>query len=127
MDSKQLIYKKPESKIKGGAIAKVKPPPKDISSGYICIMTHSFFSDVILIVSSMEMPERIAENFSKKTPGEYSVAFSQFCERPDEIKRKVEASLNGIECVQGFYDASPAQAIKLIQRELMRIPAFDLH
>lgn len=97
-----------------------------LSKGNICIMTHSFFSNVIRIVSTQEPPKNFAKYLSDKSPGEYQVFFSLYCEHPNNVKDIVQKSLTPIECVKEFYDATPEQAVKLIKRETMKIASFSL-
>ena len=50
-----------------------------VSTGFVYIMTHSFFSDVIRIGCTSEDPMEYAQALSKNSPGDYSLVYSLAC------------------------------------------------
>jgi len=98
---------------------------KDISLGYVYVMIHSFFSDVVKIGCTTEDPTTYAKSLSAKTIGEYSVAFSLQCIRPCKVQKQIKSYLTAQEYVNGFYQVSPDFAEKLLKRESLKIPILN--
>jgi len=98
---------------------------KDISLGYVYVMTHSFFSDVVKIGCTTEDPQTYAKSLSAKTIGEYSVAFSLQCISPCKMKKQIKHYLNAQEYVNEFYQVLPEVAEKLLKREILKIPSLN--
>lgn len=96
-----------------------------MTHGNICVLNHSFFSDVIRIECTQDTPKHKADELSKKSPGEYNVVYHTHCHNPAQIKENVQKHLTYIQCVNDFFEASPEQVIQLIKRETMRIPALN--
>lgn len=95
---------------------------KDISLGYVYVMTHSLFSDVVKIGSTPEDPKEYAKSLSAKTIGEYHVAFSLQCSNPYKVKKQIKEYLSAQEYVSEFYQVSPEFVGKLLRREILKIP-----
>jgi hypothetical protein len=93
-----------------------------ISTGYVYVMTHSFFSDVIRIGCTPEDPKEYVKSLSKKTPGDYSLAYSLICKNPCKIKKQIQEYLNAKEYVNEFYQVPAEVAAKLLKRETLKIP-----
>jgi hypothetical protein len=93
-----------------------------ISTGYVYVMTHSFFSDVIRIGCTPDDPKKYAKLLSKKTPGEYSLVYSLACNNPCRVKKQIREYLNAKEYVNEFYQVSTEVAAKLLKRETLKIP-----
>jgi|TARA_R110001583_G_scaffold84101_3_gene221467 hypothetical protein len=85
-------------------------------------MTHSFFSDVIRIGCTIEDPKTYAKTLSKKTPGEYTLAFSLQCYNPCQVKKQIQTYLSAEEYVNEFYQVTTDVAERLLKRESLRIP-----
>jgi len=98
---------------------------KDISLGYVYVMTHSFFSDVVKIGCTTEDPQAYAKSLSAKTIGEYSVVFSLQCSSPCKVKRQIKNYLNAQKYVNEFYQVLPEVAEKLLKREMLKIPSLN--
>lgn len=94
----------------------------EVSLGNVYVMTHSFFSDVIKIGCTTEDPEEYAKTLSKKTPGNYTVAFSLQCDNPCKVKSQIKTYLNAQEYVEEFYQVTAEVAENLLKRESLRIP-----
>lgn len=94
----------------------------NVSLGNVFVMTHSFFSDVIKIGCTTEDPEEYAKILSKKTPGNYTLAFSLQCDNPCKVKKQIKTYLNAQEYVDEFYQVTPEVAESLLKRESLRIP-----
>jgi hypothetical protein len=94
---------------------------KDISLGYVYVMTHSLFSDVVKIGCTPEDPKKYAKSLSAKTIGEYHVAFSLQCSNPCKVKKQIKEYLSAQEYVSEFYQVSPEVAGKLLRRETLKI------
>ncbi|TWX49241.1 GIY-YIG nuclease family protein [Colwellia hornerae] len=92
-----------------------------VSIGNVYVMTHSFFSDVIRIGCTPDDAEEYARSLSKNSPGDYSLVFSLACNNPCAIKKKIRTYLNAKEYVNEFYQVSAEVAVKLLQRETLRI------
>ncbi|PHR83932.1 MAG: hypothetical protein COA59_09840 [Colwellia sp.] len=90
--------------------------------GNVYVMTHSFFSDVIRIGCTIEDPKEYAKTLSKKTPGDYTLAFSLQCDNPCKVKKQIQTYLNAQEYVNEFYQVSTEVAERLLRREILRIP-----
>ncbi len=95
---------------------------KDIALGYVYVMTHSLFSDVVRIGCTPEDPIEYAKLISEKTIGEYLVVFSLHCINPCEVNNKIKKYLNAQRYVNEFYQVSPEVAGKLLKRETLKIP-----
>ncbi|PKI14821.1 GIY-YIG nuclease family protein [Colwellia sp. 12G3] len=95
---------------------------KDISLGYVYVMTHSFFSDVVKIGCTTEEPQEHAKSLSAKTIGEYHIAFSLRCSKPCKVIKQIKEYLHAQEYVNEFYQVSPEVAGKLLRRETLKIP-----
>ena len=95
---------------------------KDISLGYVYVVTHSFFSDVVKIGCTTEDPLEYAKSLSAKTIGEYHVAFSLRCSNPCKVIKQIKEYLNAQEYVNEFYQVSAEVAGKLLRRETLKIP-----
>jgi hypothetical protein len=93
-----------------------------ISTGYVYVMTHSFFSDVIRIGCTPDEPKEYAKLLSKKTPGEYSLVYSLACNNPCRIKKQIREYLNAKAYVNEFYQVPAEIAAKLLKRETLKIP-----
>jgi hypothetical protein len=96
-----------------------------MTKGYVYVMTHSFFSDVIRIGCTPDDPKEYVKSLSKKTPGEYSLAYSLACKNPCKIKKQVQEYLNAKEYVNEFYQVSAEIAVKLLNREVLKIPIIN--
>jgi hypothetical protein len=97
-----------------------------ISTGYVYVMSHSFFSDVIRIGCTPDDPKEYAKLLSKKTPGEYSLAYSLACKNPCQVKKQIREYLNAKEYVNEFYQVSVEVAEKLLKREILKIPVLNM-
>jgi hypothetical protein len=93
-----------------------------ISTGYVYVMTHSFFSDVIRIGCTPDDPKEYAKLLSKNTPGEYSLVYSLTCNNPCQIKKQIRKYLNAKAYVNEFYQVPAEIAAKLLKRETLKIP-----
>ena len=93
-----------------------------ISTGYVYVMTHSFFSDVIRIGCTPDDPKEYAKLLSKNTPGEYSLVYSLACNNPCRIKMQIREYLNAKAYVNEFYQVPAEIAAKLLKRETLKIP-----
>ena len=96
-----------------------------VSTGIVCVMTHSFFSDVIRIGCTPNDPEEYAQSLSKNSPGNYTLVFSLACDNPCEVKKQIREYLNAKEYVNEFYQVSPEVAKKLLKREVLKIPIIN--
>ncbi|MBA6264418.1 GIY-YIG nuclease family protein [Colwellia sp. Bg11-12] len=96
-----------------------------VSTGYVYIMTHSFFSDVIRIGCTSEDPMEYAQALSKNSPGDYSLVYSLACSEPCEVKKQIRTYLNAKKYVNEFYQVPAEVAVKLLQRETLRIPLLN--
>jgi hypothetical protein len=94
----------------------------DITTGSVYIMTHSFFSDVIRIDCTPDIPQKSAKRLSANSPGEYTIVFSLVCKNPCDIKKKIESYLIAQKYINEFYQVSPDVASKLLLRETLKIP-----
>lgn len=92
----------------------------------ICIMTHSFFSDVIRIELTDNDPKDYALSLSQSTPGNYSVVFSLECEQANNVVSRIKDYLSNKKYVSEFYEVSPKFVEQLLKRETLRIPVLDL-
>ncbi|RHW74659.1 GIY-YIG nuclease family protein [Colwellia sp. RSH04] len=92
----------------------------------ICIMTHSFFSDVIRIELTDNDPKDYALSLSQSTPGNYSVVFSLECEQASNVVSRIKDYLSNKKYVSEFYQVSPKFVEQLLKRETLRIPVLDL-
>jgi hypothetical protein len=97
----------------------------EISLGNVYIMTHSFFSDVVRIGCTNEDPKIYAKTLSKKTPGEYTLAFSLQCDNPCQVKNQIQTYLNAEKYVNEFYQVTTNVAERLLKRESLRIPMLN--
>jgi len=95
---------------------------KNISTGYVYVMAHSFFSDVIRIGCTPDDPQEYAQSLSKKSPGEYRVLFSLECETPCQVKKQIREYLNAQKYINEFYQVSGEVAEKMLKRETLKIP-----
>jgi DNA-binding MarR family transcriptional regulator len=93
-----------------------------VLKGYVYVMKHSLFSDVIRIGCTPKSPEDYAKTLSKTTPGEYEVLFQLYCENPCKIKQQVREYLNAQKFVNEFYQVSPEVVEKLLKTESLKIP-----
>jgi hypothetical protein len=98
---------------------------KDLASGYVYIMTHSFFHDVVRIGCTPEEPNLYTEKLSAKTPGDYTLVFSLKCDNPCQIKKKIKTFLKAQSYVNEFYQVPPDLAKRILKRETLRIPALN--
>lgn len=94
----------------------------EILLGNVYVMKHSFFADVIRIGCTTEDPENYAKLLSKKTPGNYTLAFSLQCNNPCKVKKQIQTYLNAQEYVNEFYQVTTEVAERLLKRESLRIP-----
>ncbi|WP_019026898.1 GIY-YIG nuclease family protein [Colwellia piezophila] len=94
----------------------------NIASGHVYVMTHSLFSDVIKIGCTPENPQTYASLLSAKTIGEYRVAFSLLCSNPCKVKKQLKKYLKAQEYVNEFYQVPAEVAVKLLKREILKIP-----
>ncbi len=93
-----------------------------LPQGNVYVMKHSFFSDVVRIGSTAENPDGYARSLSAKTIGEYSVAFSLQCNDPDKLEKQIHHYLHEKKYTKEFYQVPCEVAIKLLKREILRIP-----
>jgi hypothetical protein len=93
-----------------------------VSAGFVYIMTHSFFSDVIRIGCTSDDPKKYAQSLSKNSPGDYSLVYSLACCDPCEVKKQIRAYLNAKKYVNEFYQVPAEVAVKLLKRETLKIP-----
>ena len=93
-----------------------------VSTGYVYVMSHSFFTDVIRIGCTPDDPMAYAKYLSQKSPGEYSLVFSLKCSKPCKVKKQIRKYLNSKEYVNEFYQVSAEIAAKLLKRETLKIP-----
>jgi len=96
---------------------------ENVSLGNVYVMTHSFFSDVVRIGCTPEDPNEYAKLLSKKTIGEYSVAYSLQCSSPCKVKRQIKEYLKAEEYTKEFYQVPSDVAAKLLRRETLKIPS----
>ncbi|WP_246058228.1 GIY-YIG nuclease family protein [Litorilituus lipolyticus] len=99
---------------------------QNISEGNVCIMTHSFFSDVIRIGFTDNDPVDYALTLSQSTPGNYSVVFSLKCKQASNVAFRIKEYLSNKKYVNEFYEVSPKVAEHLLKRETLRIPVVDM-
>jgi len=92
------------------------------STGYVYVMTHSFFSDVIRISHTKDDPEQDAKFLSSQSPGEYKVVFSIECADPSKINNQIKKYLTPQKYIDEFYQTSIKVASKLLERETLKIP-----
>lgn len=97
----------------------------DFSYGNVFILTHSFFSDVIRIGCTPEDPQKYVKHLSEKTPGDYTLVFSQLCSNPCKVKKQIQKHLNAQEFTKDFYQVPAELAERLVKRETLVIPTFD--
>lgn len=95
---------------------------KDIALGSVYVMTHSFFSDVIRIGCTSEDPQEYTKSLSAKTPGDYTLVFSQQCNNPCKVQQRIKEYLTTQEYVKEFYQVSASVAERLLKREILIIP-----
>lgn len=95
---------------------------KTLSTGYVYVMTHSFFSDVIRIGCTPDDPKTYAHSLSQNSPGKYHVVFSLACSNPCQVKKQIREYLNAQKYVNEFYQVSAEVAEKLLKRETLKIP-----
>lgn len=93
-----------------------------IATGYVYVMSHSFFSDVIRIGCTPNDPIDYAKSLSQNSPGEYSLVFSLECSSPCKVKKQIREYLNAKEYVNEFYQVPAELAAKLLKRETLKIP-----
>ncbi len=98
---------------------------KEVTTGHVYVMTHSFFNDVIKIGCTPSDPNEYASALSAKTPGEYKVVFSLQCANPCKVKKQIREYLNAKEYVNEFYQVPIEVAESLLKRETLRIPIFS--
>lgn len=94
----------------------------NIDHGSVYVMTHSFFSDVIRIGCTREDPQEYTKSLSAKTPGDYSLVFSQQCSNPCKVQQRIKAYLTAYKYVKEFYQVSANVAERLLKREILVIP-----
>jgi len=99
---------------------------QNTSEGNVCIMTHSFFSDVIRIGFTDNDPMDYALSLSQSTPGDYSVVFSLKCKQASSVASRIKEYLSNKKYVSEFYEVSPKVAEHLLKRETLRIPVVDM-
>ncbi len=92
------------------------------ANGYVYVMAHSLFSDVVKIGSTDHEPHRYAQTLSETVPGHYKVEFAQQCNNPYKIQQQVRDYLKANACVNEFYEVPAQVATNLIKREMLRIP-----
>ena len=97
----------------------------EASYGYVYIMSHSFFTDVIKIGCTPIDPQEYAAQLSLKTPGNYQVVFSLACDNPCQVKKQIRQYLNDKEHTNEFYQVPVNVAKKLFKREVFKIPFID--
>ena len=95
---------------------------QEIAFGYVYVMTHSFFSDVIRVGCTWDVPKEYAKSLSSKTIGDYHVVFSLQCQNPCDVSAQIKTYLNAVEYTKGFYQVSTEIAEKLFKREVLKIP-----
>ena len=95
------------------------------SIGNVYVMTHSFFSDVIRIGCTTEDPEQYTQQLSDKTPGQYTLVFSQRCDNPCIVKKHIQEYLDAQKYVEEFYQVPANVAEKLLKREILVIPSLN--
>jgi len=93
--------------------------------GYVYVMTHSIFSDVVRVGCTPNDPVTYASDLSKRVPGEYFVAFAQQCKNPCSVTRQVKDFLKAKSYVNEFYQVPPDVAEALVRRETLRIPIVE--
>lgn len=97
----------------------------EVSLGNVYVMTHSFFSDVIRIGCTAGDPEAYAKTLSKKTPGDYTLAYTLQCDNPCRVKQQIQTYLNAQAYVNEFYQVTVEVAEHLLERESLRIPMLN--
>lgn len=97
-----------------------------ITQGYVYVMTHSIFSDVVKIGFTINEPHEYAEELSKKIPGHYTVSFYLQCDNPEHVENAVRGYIYAKACTNEFYEVPEKFAASLIKREALRIPAVTL-
>ena len=104
-----------------GSIERDQSPIKE---GSVYILKHPFFHDVVKFGCTHRNPDDIARELSSKARllGQFSVFHSIQCEDPCTVKKRVVNSLNENLCIDEFYEVAPEVALKIVQRETMRIP-----
>ncbi len=98
---------------------------KDVTHGNICVMKHSFFSDVIRIACTPEDPKEYAKSLSASTPGDYTLIYAQLCNDPCKIKNRIKEHLSAQMYTKEFYQVPVDVAKRLVKREILRIPALS--
>jgi T5orf172 domain len=94
--------------------------------GYIYVMTHSIFSDVVKVGSTVEEPHEYAQKLSQKVPGQYHLKFAQQCNNPKNIENIIRNYLHKNACTTEFFEVPEQYAVNLIKREVLRIPSITL-
>lgn len=95
---------------------------KDLDHGSVYVMTHSFFSDVIRIGCTFDDPQEYTKLLSAKTPGDYTLVFSQQCNNPCKVQQRIKEYLTAQEYTREFYQVSANVAKRLLKREILIIP-----
>lgn len=69
-------------------------------------------------------PQARAKELSAKTrlPGEFNVVSEVCCYEPCKVKKRLQGSLQSVHYVEEYYQLSPEDAEKALQREVLRIP-----
>lgn len=93
-----------------------------ITTGNVCVLTHSFFSDVVRIGCTATDPDEYAKALSAKSPGEYTVVYALACQNPSSINKQVQQYLTSKKYIDEFYQTSVDVAAKLLKRTTLNIP-----
>lgn len=91
-------------------------------SGFVYVMTHSLFSDVVRIGCTTADPNQYAIELSNNTIGDYTLVFSLECDSPCEVKKQLREQLKAQKYVEEFYQVSSKVVASLAKREAFKIP-----
>lgn len=93
--------------------------------GYVFILQNTLFNGVVSFDSTAQNPNDIAKERSRLKPGEFSVFSSLACENHSKVKKRILHSLQYALYAGDFYELSTQEALKVVQREVNRIPAIS--
>jgi len=94
--------------------------------GYVCVMTHSFFNDIIKVGCTTLDPTLYAMALSEKTPGDYKIFFSLNCLNPNKVEERIHKQLHSEEYINEFYQVSAKRVESILKREVLRIPSIEI-
>ena len=99
---------------------------KEQAYGYVCVITHSFFNDIIKVGSTTLDPKLYALALSEKTPGDYKIFFSLNCHNPNKVEESIHKQLHSKEYINDFYQVPAKRVACILKREVLRIPSIEV-